>query len=140
MKPTVKPLGACTECARPATHSHECVTCHVATLGIVSIKSKYPPEKLKSFTEAFCKAKLFEILKDKEAAPQDKHIALVITRLATANDLNVNDVQHHITKRLRITCEEIKDSTPEKIASYAARMDEWLTNVLTHFKKQKNAA
>lgn len=129
--------GECTECGQPATHSHECAACHVATLGVTIIQSKCSPAKLAEFAEAFRKADLFRMMRDKEENPGLRHAAYVVVNLALGRGLFVNDVQRDIARRLEQTCERMKNQTEEQREDYMRRIIDWLTTLLTTTGKAK---
>lgn len=137
MKQKLRAKGQCTQCGQPATHSHECASCHVATLSIVIIKGKYAPSKLKVVTEGFCKADLFRDMKNKDEDSGIRHIAFTVVNLALAHGLFVNDVQRDITQRLRADCAQIEEQTEESKADYIRRVTEWMGTLISHMKKIK---
>ena len=138
MKQKLREQGQCTQCGKPATHSHECAFCHVATLAIVTIKGKYSPASLRGITEGFAKADLFKIVKDRDEDSGVRHIAYTVTSLSLAHGLFVNDVQREITQRLRNECAQIESQTEESKADYIRRVMEWMGKLLTHIKKTKS--
>jgi len=137
MKQKLREQGQCTQCGQPATHSHECASCHVATLSIVTIKGKYPPYRLAAITEGFQKADLFHAARDKAEDSGVRHIASTVVNLALANRLYVNDVQREIVLRLRESCKVIEEETDASRADYARRLTDWLGTILNHMKKVK---
>ena len=131
----VRQPGQCTQCGITATHANECVTCHVVTLSVATIKNAFPADQIRSVAENMADTDLIADAKDTHAPAIVRRIASTVTRLAFANHLQVREVQRKLVTRLREAAELYDSETDQSRRDYMARIQDWIGTMLQKLRQ-----